>query len=847
MELKKYQERVVAEVRAYLDALKAALSGRNPDYASQEAWTALRDELHLSIRHNRQTTGAGKDLPSFCLKVPTGGGKTLIATQVLAQAYRSLLTARNGAGLVLWVVPSDQIYKDTLKALKNRRHPYREALEYSLSRRVEVWEKHEIARLTPTQLAMCLNVLVVKLQGANRQDRESLKFFQDSGGNIVQHFPPEDDSDGHRRLVEEIPNLDMLAADPATGTYLAKTSIGNLARICVPIVILDEGHKATSDLARQTIAGFNPCLVVELSATPHNEANVLCRVSGQELLDEQMIKLPINVATSRITSFERCLTLARDQRDHLARQALQHYRAGNRLIRPIVLVQVERTGRDQRDTEFIHSEQVKEYLIGNLGVPQECIAIKSSEKDDIEGIDLLDENCRIEWIITKSALQEGWDCPFAYILVSLSNTRSKQSMTQLVGRVLRQPFVEKTPFAELNESYVYCLRESAESVVKEVRAALTKEGYEGDASSVVDRSGPDQAMIGRTAAIRPKFRQLYREFEGRIFLPHFCVRTEAGDERFDYYRHLLSRLDIHRFDYSRITEWDLTQELRDAREQVRRISLNGEALEPIEEREVAIVEDDARTRAWLTANLGLDWLSAKQCRAIVERACERLPDLAGRLVLARFRLLEKLQAFVQQETNQQTERVFRRMHDSGELFFGLACIECRFTLPPSVERRRIKALRRRDDTELQRSLFDFEAVEEYNEYEKDVALFLDTNPNVLWWYRNLVGEQHFQILGWKPPPLYPDFIIQMGEEERPRPLVWVLESKGRQLRGNTDTEYKREVARLFEEVGKQVSWQQLGEGFADHCFRFQVLDQGDSADWDWKDSLERLLQDTLTG
>src|SRR5581483_4015035 len=129
----------------------------------------------------------------ICIKVPTGGGKTLLATQILGQIYQTILRRRNGAGLVLWVVPSDQIYKDTLNALRDRRHFYRESLEQALSRRLEVWEKTDIARLTPGQLANNMNVLVVKLPGTNRQDRESLKFFRDSGGNIVQHFPPEDE------------------------------------------------------------------------------------------------------------------------------------------------------------------------------------------------------------------------------------------------------------------------------------------------------------------------------------------------------------------------------------------------------------------------------------------------------------------------------------------------------------------------------------------------------------------------------------------------------------------------------------------------------------------------------
>jgi len=85
--------------------------------------------------------------------VPTGGGKTLLATQLLGEIYKKLLKTRNGAGLVLWVVPSDQIYKDTLKALRDRRHIYRESLEFALSRRLEVWEKQDIANLTSGQLA----------------------------------------------------------------------------------------------------------------------------------------------------------------------------------------------------------------------------------------------------------------------------------------------------------------------------------------------------------------------------------------------------------------------------------------------------------------------------------------------------------------------------------------------------------------------------------------------------------------------------------------------------------------------------------------------------------------------
>ena len=430
MELKKYQVEVLKQIKAYLDELAKQQAAGNK-HAALDAWLQLRVP---GRRYSERWNALGKDMPNFCLKVPTGGGKTLLATQVLGSIYSTILEKRNGTGLVLWVVPSDQIYKDTLKALRDRNHFYRFSLEHAVSRRVEVWEKNEIARLTPTQLNSTLNVLLIKLASANRETKDQLKMFQDSGGNIVMHFPPEDDLAAHRALKEKFPNLKMLGDENQIENNLVRTSLGNLLAIHEPVVILDEGHKTYSELAQKTIEGFNASIVVELSATPAKESNILCRVSGEELLKEGMIKLPINICNSNEGKWENCLSKAKLKREELAKIAEKNFDKTQREIRPIVLIQVERTGKDQRDAGLIHSEQVKEYLMQRLGVNETEIAIKSSDKDDIEGINLLDEGCRINWIITKAALQEGWDCPFAYMLVSLNNTGSAQSMTQLIGR-----------------------------------------------------------------------------------------------------------------------------------------------------------------------------------------------------------------------------------------------------------------------------------------------------------------------------------------------------------------------------------------------------------------------------
>lgn len=835
----------MAEVGAYLDALAREKAAGNLKHAGKDAWEAAK--VAHPFRTERRN-GLGRDLPTFCIKVPTGGGKTLLATQILGDAYRRYLPERNGAGLVLWVVPSDQIYKDTLHNLRDRNHICRESLEFAVSRRIEVWEKQEIARLTPGQLASCLNILLLKLQGTNRQDRESLKFFRDSGGNIAQHFPAEDSSDAHKALRERIPNLDMIEANANTGAWLCKTSIANLVRLCEPVVILDEGHKATSELALATIEGFNPRLVVELSATPPAEANVLVKVSGKELLDEQMIKLPINVQNSNQNSWMNVVTAARDKREELAKRAEACFRTGEPLIRPIILVQVERTGSDQRGGQYLHTEDVREYLMQRLGVSEKAIAVKTSEKDDIEGLDLMSDECPIEWIITKAALQEGWDCPFAYILVSLCPTGSQRAMTQLVGRILRQPHQTRTSSPDLNESYVYCLRRRAADVVADVKTALEKEGYEGDASSVADRSSGGETAATRVARIRPEFAREYRKpFEGRIFLPRFCVKTSTGVEALDYFRHLLSKVDVTQFAYNEI-DWNLDAELAAAKDQFYRITIGEEAQR--KESEAIALETDVGVKAWLVANMGFEWFSAKQQRHIVEAVCARLGKYADQFGMLKFALLDRIgsasgekPAFVQRETDRQTETEFYRLHRAKKLAFFLECIEGRFEIPAEVRLRGTRKLRHDNDEDVSRSLFDYVADESLNDYEKSVALFLDRQPQVLWWYRNIVGSSNFSIQGYKRNRIYPDFVVQRQkrQEEMPFATVLVVESKGKHLRETLDSRYKREVAKVFEDIGREVCWQDLGEGFDHNRFRFQVFDEADWADRDWQTQVRETL------
>ena len=158
-----------------------------------------------------------------------------------------------------------------------------------------------------------------------------------------------------------------------------------------------------------------------------------------------MIKLDLNVINMPHMDWKDTLTAAIQRLNVLQERANEHKFNGGNYIRPICLIQVERTGKDQRGGNFIHAEEAKVELI-KRGIDPSNIAIKSSENDGLENVDLLSMDCPVRFIITKQALQEGWDCPFAYILAVLTNPGSQTAITQLVGRILRQPYARKNRY-----------------------------------------------------------------------------------------------------------------------------------------------------------------------------------------------------------------------------------------------------------------------------------------------------------------------------------------------------------------------------------------------------------------
>jgi type III restriction enzyme len=141
-----------------------------------------------------------------------------------------------------------------------------------------------------------------------------------------------------------------------------------------------------------------------------------------------MIKLPINLDNQNRADWKHTLSVAQDKLAELQKDAEKVRNNEGRYIRPILLIRVERTGREQRDKTTIHSEDVREYLVEKLGAKPDEVRVKSAEMDELGDENLLSDMSKVRYIITKDALREGWDCPFAYILAVLSKTTASHGV-----------------------------------------------------------------------------------------------------------------------------------------------------------------------------------------------------------------------------------------------------------------------------------------------------------------------------------------------------------------------------------------------------------------------------------
>lgn len=838
MELKEYQKKSLTQVKQYLEVL-AEYKNKNdkavkidPEYAidfPQKAWEKVNDNPY----HSRKN-GLNEHLPNFYLKIPTGGGKTVLACHCIELINRIYL--KKQTGIILWIVPTTQIYRQILGHLKNREHPYRQVLDVTSGGRTVILEKGD--RFTVLDVKENLVVMLLMLPSANRQNKEVLKIFQDNGG-FAEFFPAEDDNKGNEELFSKFTNLDCFLNDKTLFNRVIKTSLGNTLRILKSVIIIDEGHKAYSEKARDTIANFNPSILVELSATPPQGSNNLVSISGQELNREEMIKLDMHITNKASIKWQDTIRAAFERRNSLEKTAKKYEASTGEYIRPICLIQVERTGSDQRGLRYVHAEDVKEYLLKQCGITNGEIAIKSSEKDDIEGIDLLSKECPIRYIITKYALQEGWDCAFAYILAVLTNPSSQLSITQLVGRILRQPKARKTKVKELDESYIFCHRPKANEILGNIRTGFEDEGLGDIAGRVIVDEG-DTQTVKSTSERAVRYREQFKQFAGKIYLPKFVIQEKDSWRDVSYEMDILSRIDWMKVDLSNLKNITLTDTVI-AEENIT-VNLNPDVKKLIDTKEEFIRKTvgidfnqvfitrqiiDIIPNPWLAYEI-----SQKAMKIFLDKYDKEL--VVNNIVF----IIEEIRKHLESEKDKLAEQIFKGLIEKKTLWFFLLSGKAGYKLPSSIKvKNNAKMLIRNDNTAVQQYLFEFAAEDEFNSMEKAIALYLDEQEKLLWWYRNLVGNDYYSIQGWKKQRVYPDFVFTNGCKKNSKDYskVYVVESKGVHLK-NEDTDYKRSIFELCNKLGEKKDWRELELEFSKKKFEFQVI-FGD----EWQNKVNKLF------
>ncbi|MBQ9348085.1 MAG: DEAD/DEAH box helicase family protein [Oscillibacter sp.] len=411
MQLNSYQRNVLADLDRYLELYVETSS-------PAKAYNALWQEKGVPVGLNGMDPYRDilSGVPHVCAKIPTGGGKTFLAASAVKTIFSRIPMEQARPRAVVWLVPSDPILSQTWNALSDVRHPYRERLDVDFSGAVQVYSKEQALtgqNLKPGDVQSNLSVFVLSYDSFRTSKKEGRKAYQQNG--YLNDFA---------KWVKREPSAMLPDTD--------ETALIQVIRSFNPVVIVDESHHAVSDLSVEMLKNFNPCFVFDLTATPRKNSAVISFVDAVALKKENMVKLPVIVYNRR--SQQDVYGDAISIRDKLEAQAQMDEELTGRYIRPIVLFQAQPKGTPDSTTY----EKIKKTLT-DAGIPEEEIAIRTGDRNELKNVDLRSRDCPIRYIITVNALKEGWDCPFAYVLATVANRTSLVDVEQILGRVLRLP------------------------------------------------------------------------------------------------------------------------------------------------------------------------------------------------------------------------------------------------------------------------------------------------------------------------------------------------------------------------------------------------------------------------
>jgi len=782
MQLKDFQLRTLTTLR---DFFRACVQYKKPHFAFSEITI---EKFGLSVPYI--PAPELPDLPYVCLRLPTGGGKTLVAAYSVEIAAREYL--QTDEPLIVWLVPSNAILTQTINALKNKKHPYRQALE-TIGSNVTVLDMSEALSVQPSQLNG-VTVIVSTMQAVRVEETSNRKFY-DQNGSLMGHFPSS-------LKPQQLAKLEK--HENGAPIY----SLSNVLALHRPIVIVDEAHNARTDLSFTTLSRFSPSCIIEFTATPAKEghpSNVLHTVSAAELKAEGMIKLPIYLETQQDWNVAIAQSVGkRNQLESLTRA--ERAKTGE-YIRPILLLQAQPTYKGKSS---ITVEMVKQCLIKDNQIPEDQIKKATGEEYEIEGIDLFAEDCSVRYIITKQALREGWDCSFAYILCSVAEMNSATAVEQILGRVLRLPNVTKKENIELNHAYAYVSSLKFGETAKALQDALVNNGFEKQEAKDLIRTTTNQPwLLGNDT---PLFNPPAEEDESReqikktpFSIPVLAVKQGKLLEQFDesfFMEHqiVLAKCDPYlseeEFPKESLDNMSVEIDISDAG----RVKTN--FISEVHAQAYLISADQKATKEtlanWLDKSIVHKSITQDQSKifllGMVERLLENRRWTLSDLWREKYRLREAARKKIKEYQNQVENQAFQDFLFSTKDYQLVVTPEKCFTFHP--EDYPYPAINTLHQHNFKNHYYQVIGDLKPEGEEFECARLLDTHPKVKRWIRNLDGHAKFSFwLQTSTDKFYPDFVCELTNGK-----FLVVEYKGEHLWSNDDSKEKKMIGEKWAEL-----------------------------------------------
>jgi len=371
-------------------------------------------------------------------------------------------------------------------------------------------------------------------------------------------------------------------------------------------------------------------------------------------------------------------------------------------------------------------------------------------------------------------------------------------MTQLVGRILRQPYAAKTRVELLDECYVICHHAQTHEVVGAIKTSLERDGMADLAVQIREHEGDDKTP---TSTRRVRRRERFAKLE--IFLPVVNWVNSGQIRPLDYDQDILFGLDWSSIDVATLADKIPTDDSHAVQTQMTRISLSDD--EDGEFFQVApteiLVEQNGFDPVYATRIVADLVSNAWIARDIVGKLIERLRNRGfedAQLGPRSGFILEELRKFLNTERDRLAEELFLANVSARKIQFRLRTDRNNWQMPHELNTDLLEnaaQLPKPDGTLASKSLFSPVYRVDYNKDEAEFACYLDEAKALKWWHRNVAKAGHYFVQGWKKSKVYPDFIFALVTDHK-KPKLVVMEMKGDQLRGNLDTEYKRKLLKI---------------------------------------------------